>query len=307
MSSSASTTPPSIAAIHDTATWSRPSLVAAFGKEAEVYSYPYVQTALSMSGLPWSASPSSPPTARILEVCAGTGGLTFAALPFVAHITCTDFADGMVEAVRSKAQRLGVAHKVTAEVRDCTDLSAYGDSTFDAVFCMLGLFMLPSDESRQQALREMHRVVKKGGCVVVYNWAAWDRSHLHTLLFKCSVQARLAKKALSTPSAPSTGTALPPIHPPVAILGSEEEHRALFGLVPFSSVSTQTLSQPTRTFLTPTDFWYALKSIIPLWQEGTVEEERSGDEAAVAWLSTVTGSNGTFNPYSTAILAIGRK
>ena len=237
------------------------------------------------------------------------GGLTFAALPFVAHATCTDFASGMVAAVRDKAQRLGVEHRVTAEVRDVTDLSAYGDSMFDAVFCMLGLFMLPSEEKRQQAVRETYRVVKAGGCVVVCNWSAWDRSQFHSLMLGCSARVRHAKReyATRTTAEPATAATLPAIHPPATYPSSEDEHRKLFSVVPFASVVTTTRTLAGRSYLTPLDFWYSTKSFTPLWDWADEEEERRVDEAAVVWLGSMVGNYGAISPNTTAILAMGRK
>ena len=311
------------------ATWSKPALVAAYSQEAERITFPVAQAALNLSGLTIT-TPAAPSTARILDLCAGPGVLTFAALPFIAHSTCTDFADGMVAAAKDKASRLGdrVERKVTAEVRDCTDLSAYADSSFDAVFCLLGLFMVPTEEGRQQAVREMCRVVKPGGCVVLATWAAWNRSQLHNLMSQCSRHAMLAKKqyasrvqngsaapsfapaaaaAAAEPPSAAPASSPAPTTAPAIPLSTTEEYHTLLNCAPFTSVSTSILTLPTRSYLSPTDFWHAIKSFIPTWDWASDEEERSGDEAATAWLGGLIGSHSGISPHSSVIVAVARK
>ena len=293
-------------------------MVAAYEREAEHVGLQLAQAALVLSALPYACSPSQPATARILDVCAGTGVLTFAALPFIAHSTCTDFASGMVDAAGDRARRMGVEHRVTAEVRDCTDLSAYGDDTFDAAFCHLALFMLPA-EAQQQAVREMHRVVKPGGCVVIANWGAVERSHFHTLMFGCMTAAAQAKSAAAAFTAPSPADTAPGASAPAAAAGqprqpavtfslaTEEANLALLAAAPFASSSAASQLLRHRCFLTPLDFWLSVKGFLPMWRWSGDVEERRGDEAAVAWLATATGGQAAFAPTVPTILAMGRK
>ena len=290
-------------------TWSRPTIVAWYVHEAERFTVPVAQVALRLSGLPAACSPSQPATARILDVCAGTGAVTFAALPFIAHSTCTDFSAAMLEAASERARRLGVAENVTAEVRDCTDLSAYGDGTFDAVFCIISLFLLESDEKRRQAVREMHRVVKPGGTVVVANFATADKSPFHALLTSAVVRAMQAKLPSGTAFSPAAPVAPGGQykHNPVFPLSSEQLHSELFGAAPFASVDVSTQSLSVRTFLSPWDFWYGIKRYSVAWQWGGDDEERRADEAAMAWLTEALGGDGPFSPLTAAIVAVGRK
>ena len=290
-------------------TWSRPTIVAWYLQEAERFTVPVAQVALRLSGLPAACSPYQPATARILDVGAGPGALTFAALPFIAHSTCTDFSGAMAEAASERARRLGEADKVTAEVRDCTDLSAYGDNTFDAAFCTCALFLLESDEKRQQAVREMHRVVKPGGTVAVANFASADKSPFHALLTSAIVRAMQAK--LPSDTAPSPAAPGAPsgqhTHDPVFALSSEQLHAELFSAAPFASVAVSTHSLPVRSFLSPWEFWYVVKRYSAVWQWGSADEERRADEAAVAWMTDTLGGDGPFSPLAMAIVAVGRK
>ena len=48
------------------------------------------------------------PGQRVLDVAAGTGALSFAALEAVAEVLATDFSPGMIDYLRSKAEAKGV-------------------------------------------------------------------------------------------------------------------------------------------------------------------------------------------------------
>jgi ubiquinone/menaquinone biosynthesis C-methylase UbiE len=75
----------------------------------------------------------------------------------------------MIDAARRRASECGVTN-ATFERMDAEDL-ALPDASFDVVLCALGLMYVP-DPAR--ALREMHRVLRPGGRLVVVVWG--DRS-----------------------------------------------------------------------------------------------------------------------------------
>lgn len=93
------------------------------------------------------------------------------------RITGIDLAPSMIETYKSRAAALGWA-TADAFVHDAGDLSCFADGTFDAVVMSLGIFMVNDPTT---AAREMHRVLKPGGHVLV---TSWKRAGVHYLLQK---------------------------------------------------------------------------------------------------------------------------
>jgi SAM-dependent methyltransferase len=99
----------------------------------------------------------------VLEVGCGSGVF----LPHLAdrvgptgHVVGVDRASALVEVARSRTADLGT---VTVEEADAYQLP-FSDNTFDAVHCERVLMHL---KHPRRALREMRRVVEKGGWIVV--------------------------------------------------------------------------------------------------------------------------------------------
>ena len=99
----------------------------------------------------------------ILDLAAGTGIAGFAAATLVGpqgHVIVSDFAEAMVEAAASHADRLGLEN-VECRVLDAESLDLEDDSV-DGVLCRWG-YMLMSDAAA--ALAETRRVLRHGGGV----------------------------------------------------------------------------------------------------------------------------------------------
>ena len=110
------------------------------------------------------------PGERVLDVACGTGLVTFPAAAAVGangSVIATDISDVMVTRLREAAVRDGVANvlaeRMDAQALNCTDAS------FEVALCALGLMYVPDPLA---ALREMRRVVRAGGRVVVAVWGA---------------------------------------------------------------------------------------------------------------------------------------
>lgn len=107
--------------------------------------------------------------ARILDVACGTGVLARAAaerLGNAGSIAGVDPNEGMLTVARR------VAPTITWRAGRAEALP-WPDSSFDVVLCQFGLMFF---EDREAGLREMVRVLKPGGRLVVAVWDSLDRS-----------------------------------------------------------------------------------------------------------------------------------
>lgn len=105
---------------------------------------------------------------RVLDVACGTGLVSFAAANAVGpagEVLGVDLSGAMVDAARQRAQQRGVSNAAFARM-DAERL-ALPDASFDVALCALGLMYMPDPE---QALREMRRVLRPGGRLVVAVW-----------------------------------------------------------------------------------------------------------------------------------------
>jgi SAM-dependent methyltransferase len=110
---------------------------------------------------------------RVLDVACGTGVVARMAAPHVGtggHVVGVDLNPGMLARARASSPPEGAAVEWREGDAGALPFSA---ATFDAVFCQLGLQYFPD---RQQAAREMYRVLKPGGRLVVLVWRALAHS-----------------------------------------------------------------------------------------------------------------------------------
>ena len=79
-----------------------------------------------------------------------------------------DLSDNNPEATRANAAAEGVADRVELETGDITQLP-FSDASFDAVISMTVIHNIPSRDGRDQALRELVRVLKPGGRIALFD------------------------------------------------------------------------------------------------------------------------------------------
>jgi demethylmenaquinone methyltransferase/2-methoxy-6-polyprenyl-1,4-benzoquinol methylase len=97
------------------------------------------------------------PGEKILDLAAGTGGSTAALAESGAEVVACDLSEGMIAVGRQRHPELAFVQG------DATDLP-FEDASFDAVTISFGLRNV---ENTEKALREMARVVKPGGRLVI--------------------------------------------------------------------------------------------------------------------------------------------
>jgi SAM-dependent methyltransferase len=79
-----------------------------------------------------------------------------------------DLSNNNPEATLANTVAEGVADRVVVETGDITKLS-FADATFDAIISMTVLHNIPSRDARDRALRELIRVLKPGGRIVLFD------------------------------------------------------------------------------------------------------------------------------------------
>lgn len=105
---------------------------------------------------------------HVVDVACGPGTLSLAALERGARVKALDFSPEMIELLRKRAPA-GAA--LDAVIGDGQALP-YDDATFDAGFSLFGLMFFPD---RAAGFRELLRVLKPGGSVVVTSWVPLDQ------------------------------------------------------------------------------------------------------------------------------------
>lgn len=97
----------------------------------------------------------------ILDIATGTGDFAILAAEMLKpeRLIGADISEGMMEIGRKKVAERGMQHIISFEKEDCLHLS-YADNTFDAVTAAFGI---RNFADLDQGLREMCRVLKKGG------------------------------------------------------------------------------------------------------------------------------------------------
>jgi demethylmenaquinone methyltransferase/2-methoxy-6-polyprenyl-1,4-benzoquinol methylase len=108
------------------------------------------------------------PSARVLDLCCGTGDLALAfrkEAPVGAEIVGSDFVPEMLVRACAKAAALGAG--VTFVEADALSLP-FGDETFDLVSCSFGFRNLANYE---RGLLEIYRVLNPGGIASILEFA----------------------------------------------------------------------------------------------------------------------------------------
>jgi len=177
---------------------------------------------------------------NILDVAGGPGepSLTIAeAVGPDGAVTYTDAVSGMVETARNEAGRQNITNISFLECR--ADGLPFSDDSFDVVTCRFGV-MLFSDPPA--SLREMLRVTKPGGVVVL---AVWHTSEMNPFLN--AVTRAMARHVESPPSDPCAPGAFRFAEPGSLV--------ALFREAGAENVQERILSFKIEAPIAPSDFW----------------------------------------------------
>jgi SAM-dependent methyltransferase len=133
------------------------------------------------------------PGDHVLDIAAGTGDQSVLAARMVepgGSVLATDISADMLNIAARVAEAEGLT-TITTRVMDAEQLDLE-DNAFDAVICRLGLMLMPHP---QQALREIHRVLKPGGKLAALVWSTAEHNPLFSL--SLAIVSRYAGEAPS--------------------------------------------------------------------------------------------------------------
>lgn len=110
---------------------------------------------------------------RMMDVATGTGDFAILACRLLqpGSLVGTDISEGMMDVARAKVKQAGLEDRVSFRHEDCEALS-FPDGTFDAVTVAFGI---RNFEHLDQGLREMCRVVRPGGHLVILELSTPER------------------------------------------------------------------------------------------------------------------------------------
>jgi len=163
---------------------------------------------------------------RVLDIACGTGIVARNVAPRVGSqgiVIGLDVNPHMVSMARAAAEQDHIAiewHTGPAEQLP------FSDENFDIIFCQFGLMFFTD---RHAALKEMHRVLRRGGRVVMSVWQGLDRHPFYQTLHDVSSRL-LGKSAVQT----------------VFSLGDSDELRKLLADAGFQQIEIEPLSIMAR-------------------------------------------------------------
>ncbi len=178
---------------------------------------------------------------RLVDVACGPGSLSFAAAARGARVSALDFSAGMVELLRDRAAREGIA-SIEAVVGDGMALP-WPDGRFDAAASLFGLIFFPD---RARGLAELRRVLRPGGRAVVSSWVPAER-------------VPILSEAWEVLAAELPGLPYSRVRPP---LGTPEEARAELSAAGFADVEVHEIR---HGFELPSaaEYWRTLERSAP--------------------------------------------
>lgn len=102
----------------------------------------------------------------VLDLGCGDGTTALPEAKLGAHVLGVDIAKNLVEAGNKRAKEAGLEH-CTFQEGDATDLRDLQDHSFDLVVSIFGAMFAPRP---MDVAKEMVRVTRKGGTIVMGNW-----------------------------------------------------------------------------------------------------------------------------------------
>ena len=122
---------------------------------------------------------------HVLDIACGTGIVARTVAPHVGSrgiVIGLDVNPDMIDMARIAAER---AHTAIEWHTSPAEQLPFPDEHFDLILCQFGLMFFTD---RHGALKEMHRVLRKDGCVVLSVWQGLDRHPFYQTLHDVSLR-----------------------------------------------------------------------------------------------------------------------
>jgi SAM-dependent methyltransferase len=136
---------------------------------------------------------------RVLEVGAGAGRFTREIADVADRVVVVDISEDKLQRNRRNAEALGYAASIEEwRLSDMRDLSKdFHDDEFDAVLCFGGPLSYVFD-LREKALRELVRVARPGGLLLLSARSLWGVLHEHLPQILNMVDPRMNREIIAT-------------------------------------------------------------------------------------------------------------
>jgi SAM-dependent methyltransferase len=118
------------------------------------------------------------PGLRVLDLGSGDGTTAVPAAQLGADVLAVDISSPLVEAGNARARSLGLGN-LSFQEGDASDLSELDDASFDLVVSIFGAMFAPRPAD---VAREMVRVSRPGGRIVMGNWIPNDPTFVNQIL-----------------------------------------------------------------------------------------------------------------------------
>jgi len=115
---------------------------------------------------------------RVLDLGCGDGTTAIPAAKRGANVVGVDIARNLIQAAKTRARQEGLSN-ITFKVGDACDLYDLSDGTFDRVVSIFGAMFAPRP---LDVAKEMVRVTKKGGKIIMGNWIPGDPTFVAQVL-----------------------------------------------------------------------------------------------------------------------------
>ena len=120
---------------------------------------------------------------RALDLGCGDGTTAVPLAQLGAEVVGIDIAQNLVEAGNKRAAEAGLLDRLTFQEGDASDLQGVSDDSFDLTLSVFGAMFAPKPFD---VAKEMVRVTKPGGRIVMGNWIPNDETSFVSQLLKVS-------------------------------------------------------------------------------------------------------------------------
>jgi alkylated DNA repair protein alkB family protein 8 len=107
-----------------------------------------------------------------------------------------DISGNLLKIAREKYNKNPPEGIITAEYKKIDSCKLpFGNNFFDNIYSIAVFHHIPSKKERQKLLKDLHRVLKPGGRIILTNWNLWQRRYIQ-IIFKYVIKKILGQTKL---------------------------------------------------------------------------------------------------------------